>query len=82
MTDNAQKDYDFWKKTNKKKLNRINTLISACKQDPYTGIGKPEKLKYNLANCISRRIDKKHRFVYTVQDITIIVLACRYHYDK
>ena len=51
---------------------------------PYTGIGKPEKLKYELSGKWSRRINEKHRIVYAVNEIEndIYVLALRYHYTK
>jgi toxin YoeB len=36
--------------------------------DPYTGIGKPEPLKYELAGYWSRRINSEHRIIYSVHD--------------
>jgi toxin YoeB len=51
---------------------------------PYFGIGKPEKLKYELSGKWSRRINEKHRIVYVVNESEndIYVLALRYHYTK
>lgn len=46
----------------------------------FTGIGKPEPLKYHLPGAWSRRIDDEHRLVYLVTDKEIVVLAARYHY--
>jgi len=73
-------DLLFWKKTDKKKLRRIMNLLASIERTPFTGIGKPESLKYELSGCWSRRIDYKHRLVYKVVKDTIIILSCRYHY--
>ena len=77
---NGWEDLVYWKKTDRKKLNRIILLLAALRQDPFSGIGKPEPLKYELAGCWSRRIDKKHRLVYQVADGTVLIISCRYHY--
>lgn len=62
-------------------LKRINQLIKSIERDgALDGIGKPEKLKGNLAGFYSRRIDIEHRLVYTVDDQQISIIACRYHY--
>ena len=50
------------------------------RRDPFTGIGKPEPLKYHLPGAWSRRIDEEHRLVYIVTDKDIIIIAARYHY--
>lgn len=59
---------------------RIVRLIQAVQRDPFTGIGKPEPLKHELAGCWSRRINDEHRLVYQVLEDKIRILACRYHY--
>ena len=59
---------------------RINKLIEDIRRDPFTGIGKPEPLKYHLPGAWSRRIDEEHRLVYIVTDKDIIIIAARYHY--
>jgi Txe/YoeB family toxin of toxin-antitoxin system len=55
-------------------------LIEDVKRDPFTGIGKPEPLKYHLPGAWSRRIDDEHRLVYLVTDKEIVILVARYHY--
>ena len=47
---------------------------------PFTGIGKPEPLKFALAGCWSRRITQEHLLVYRVSDTRIDFLQARYHY--
>ena len=43
----------------KKTLKRINKLIKDIQRDPFTGIGKPEPLKYDYQGAWSRRIDAR-----------------------
>ena len=40
----AWNDYEYWQKTDKKKLLRINTLIKETLRNPYEGFGVPEPL--------------------------------------
>ena len=49
---------------------------------PFSGIGKPEALKANLAGFWSRRIDESNRLVYIVDDKQLVIISCRYHYEK
>ena len=78
--DESWEDYLYWQKTDKKILKRINTLIKDISRNPFTGIGKPEPLKYLAAGIWSRRITQEHRIVYLVKDTTIGFIQCRYHY--
>jgi len=77
---NALNDLEWWAKTDKKIALRIIKLIRISAKDPFTGIGKPEPLKYELEGAWSRRINQEHRLVYDVTDKYIRVLSCRYHY--
>lgn len=79
-TDEAWNSYVYWQTQDKKTLKRINKLISDVKHSPFDGIGKPEPLKENLSGLWSRRIDDTNRLVYAVDDTTITVISCRYHY--
>ena len=76
-------DYASWLETDRKmlaRIKRINKLIEDVRRDPFTGIGKPEPLKYHLPGAWSRRIDDEHRLVYLVTEAEIIILAARCHY--
>ena len=78
----AEKDLAYWVKTgNKAILKKITQLTKAIIEDPYTGIGKPEALKYNLAPKWSRRITGEHRYVYLVTDDTLFVYSLKGHYE-
>ncbi|GAB1232697.1 Txe/YoeB family addiction module toxin [Ferrigenium sp. UT5] len=80
FSDQAWDDYLFWQTKDRATLKRINTLLKDIQRSPFEGIGKPEPLKHNLAGFWSRRIDEEHRLVYAVQDETLLVAQCRYHY--
>jgi toxin YoeB len=75
-----REDLKYWVKTNRKVALRAFDLIEAIMRDPFTGIGKPEPLKFILSGVWSRRLTQEHRIVYTVGDDRIDFLQCRYHY--
>jgi toxin YoeB len=77
----AWDDYLYWQQTDKAMLRRINALIRDIQRDPFSGIGKPEPLKFNFSGYWSRRIDDEHRVVYKVDDDEIILAQLRGHYD-
>ena len=79
-TKTAWEDYIFWQTTDKHKLKRINELIKNTLRDPFKGIGNPEPLKHDLQGYWSRRIDGEHRFVYSFDNNTLLIIACRFHY--
>jgi len=83
-TPSAWKEYLYWQEQDKKKLRRINTLITSALRTPSEGEGKPEPLRFQLAGCWSRRIDQEHRLIYAWDEAadTLTILQCRYHYDK
>jgi toxin YoeB len=73
-------DLRYWVKSERAVAVRILDLIEAVMRDPFEGSGKPERLKYLLAGCWSRRVTQEHRLVYRVTDATIDFLQARYHY--
>lgn len=78
--DDAWDDYLYWQQTDKSMLKKINTLIKEISRTPFQGTGKPEALRENLAGFWSRRINHEHRLVYKVENASVIILQCRYHY--
>ncbi len=76
----AWNDYLYWQSTDKKKVKRINELINAILREPFSGVGNPEALKYDLQGFWSRRIDSEHRLVYSADEHELVIVACRYHY--
>jgi toxin YoeB len=76
----AWEDYLYWQQTEKSMLRKINSLIREIERTPFEGTGKPEPLKHNLSGWWSRRLNLEHRLVYRVENESIIILQCRYHY--
>ena len=77
----AWEDYLYWQNADKKIVKKINTLLKDIDRTPFIGTGKPEPLKYALEGCWSRRINLEHRLVYKIDNNSIYVLQCRYHYQ-
>ena len=80
FTEEAWKDFEWFLDNDKQLVKRIRTLLKDMIRNPVEGIGKPEKLRFDLSGCWSRRINDAHRLVYKIEKDTIIVISCRYHY--
>lgn len=77
----ADDDLNFWVQTgNKIILKKIAQLTEAIIENPFEGIGKPERLRYELAGKWSRRISTEHRFVYSIIENTLTVYSLKGHY--
>lgn len=75
-----REDLRYWGEVDRKTALRALTLVEAILRDPFTGIGKPEPLKYLGPGLWSRRLTQEHRIVYLVGDDRIDFLQARYHY--
>ena len=76
-------DISYWRKSgNKAVQKKISALIADIVKHPYTGIGKPEALKYQLSGSWSRRITLADRLVYSEnsENNTIEIETVRGHY--
>jgi toxin YoeB len=76
----AWEDYLLWQGNDRNVLLKINALIKECQRTPFEGTGKPQPLRQNLSGFWSRRINSEHRLVYKVEDNTLYIAQCRYHY--
>ncbi|HLA28865.1 MAG TPA: Txe/YoeB family addiction module toxin [Syntrophales bacterium] len=75
-----REDLRYWVETNRRVALRAMAIVEAILRDPFTGIGKPEPLKYFAPDVWSRRLTQEHRIVYLVGDDRIDFLQARYHY--
>lgn len=75
-----REDLRWWVETQPRVALRVLALVEATIRDPFGGIGKPERLRFQGVNAWSRRITQEHRLVYVVGDERINFLQCRYHY--
>lgn len=81
----AWDDYAHWQATEPEMAAKINELVKDIRRRPFTGLGKPEPLRGDLAGWWSRRISGEHRLVYRVAgkrgtDQRVEIAQCRYHY--
>ncbi len=76
-----KKHYKYGDKASIKKIEKILLELS---DTPYTGIGNPEALKYELTGFWSRRINQKDRLIYKVEEniVTVFVISAMGHYNK
>ena len=76
----AFEDLAWWVEKDRAQALRVIRLVREIQREPFSGLGKPEPLKHELAGCWSRRINPEHRLVYQVLADKIRILACRFHY--
>ncbi len=80
LSEQAEEDIHHWNTVDPTKTDRIIRLLESIEATPFSGLGKPEPLKYGLAGYWSRRISREHRLVYRVEGETAYIASCRYHY--
>ena len=81
FVEESWEDYLYWQSVDKKILTRINDLLKDISRHSFSGIGKPEPLKFKYKGFWSRRINDEHRLIYQVSEGEILVAKCRFHYD-
>lgn len=84
VTAQAKKDIAYLKKNGGKAvINKIEKLLVELIEHPKTGTGQVEQLKGNRQGQWSRRIDRKNRLVYSIDDeiVTVEVISAKGHCD-
>ncbi len=75
--------YEELRQKDKKLHNSLHKLLKEMlRDDPSTGIGKPEPLKHNLSGLWSRRLSQKDRVIYKYDSDYIYIFAIGGHYDQ
>ncbi len=80
FSERAWEHYLYWQMNDKKILEKINELIKDCQRSPFKGLGKPEALKGEFRGFWSRRITDEHRLVYRINNNSLEIAQCRFHY--
>lgn len=75
-----REDLRYWVETDRRVAVRALEIVEAVLRDPFTGIGKPEPLKYLASGTWSRRLTQEHRIVYLVSNERVEFLQARFHY--
>jgi toxin YoeB len=83
FTDSAKKDISKLKRSENQAYKKLAKLLEELQEHPYTGTGQPEVMRYGYSGYYSRRINKKHRLVYQVDDdkIEVLVISSLGHYQ-
>jgi len=85
-TEQGWDDYEYWQRTDRDMVDKINVILRDLKRSPFRGLGKPEPLRNEMAGWWARRINQEHRLVYRVFgksiDQAVEIAACRFHYTR
>jgi toxin YoeB len=73
-------DLSYWVETDRRTARRLLDIVEAVLRDPFSGIGKPEPLKYLGSDVWSTRLTQEHRCVHVVKKERVDLLQGRYHY--
>lgn len=73
-----------FKSGDKASIKKIEKILKELTNTPYSGIGNPEPVKYELSGFWSRRINQKDRMIYKVDDeiVTVFVISAMDHYNQ
>jgi toxin YoeB len=85
FTEEAKKDLSGLKINEPAAFKKAKSLLAELQQHPRNGSGKPKPLGYGFKGFFSRRINRKHRLVYSINDekVTVLVVtASGHYYDK
>ncbi len=79
----AQKHIEVFERSgNHALLRKIVALKDELAAHPREGTGQPEMLKGNLSGYWSRRINREHRLIYSIDDniVTVSIISAKGHY--
>jgi len=73
-----------FKSGDKASIKKIEKILIELTNTPYTGIGNPEPLRYELSGFWSRKINQKDRLIYKVEEeiVTVFVISAMGHYNN
>lgn len=74
FSEEALADLKKMQKSDVQVYNKFEKLIPELHEHPYTGMGHPHQLRH-VDGIWSRKIDKKNRMRYIVNDQTVVVFV-------
>ena len=82
-TQTAEDSFRRLKRNEPKAFLKLEKLLLELMEHPTTGTGHPEPLKGDRTGQWSRKITKKHRLVYQIKEmeVVVLVLSAYGHYD-
>ncbi len=83
LSKRSEDDLKKLKRNEPQAFKKVSTLLNELEKHPRSGTGHPEQLKEYGNETWSRRITKKHRLVYSIEEerILVLVLSSYGHYD-
>lgn len=83
LSKRSEDDLKKLKRNEPQAFKKVSTLLNELEEHPRSGTGHPEQLKEYGNETWSRRITKKHRLVYSIEEerILVLVLSSYGHYD-
>ena len=84
ISDRAKKDLlNIQKSGDKASIKKADRIIAELYEHPETGVGNPERLKFDYSGYWSRQINKKDRLIYRIEEniITVNVVSAAGHYE-
>ena len=82
-SDEAWEDFIYWKNNDENVMRNILLVLRDIDRNEYRGIGRPERLKGELSDYWSKKIDACNRIVYRIDNDIIKIIQCGSHYrDK
>ena len=77
----ALNDLEKWRQAGNIKIQKkITELINSILTTPFSGIGKPEPLRHQLAGLWSRRVTAEDRLVYEIKQDLLVIHSLKGHY--
>ncbi|MBP8213455.1 MAG: Txe/YoeB family addiction module toxin [Saprospiraceae bacterium] len=81
----AKNDFlEILKSGDKASIKKLEKILIELSVHPYSGIGNPELLKYDLSGFWSRRINNKNRLIYQIiegETNEVIIVSALGHYE-
>lgn len=83
LSEVAVRHIEEWRRSgDKSSIKKIHVLFEELRLHPKTGTGQVEALRGELSGYWSRRINKKDRLIYRIDDdvISVTVVSLKGHY--
>lgn len=83
LSKRSEDDLKKLKRNEPQAFKKVSTLLNELEKHPRSGTGHPEQLKEYGNETWSRRITKKHRLVYSIEDqrVLVLILSSYGHYN-
>jgi toxin YoeB len=83
FTDDAKQDIKKQLRNDSQAWKKLVKLLAELTEHPETGTGHPKPLSADRVGQWSRRITKKHRLIYEIDEeqIVVLVISAFGHYD-